>query len=63
MAASIPNLSERALESVFHPQTHLAQVHDTGLMMIDRAEGIYCYDNKGKQYIEGVAALWCTALG
>lgn len=63
MAASIPNLSERALDSVFHPQTHLAQVHDTGLMMIERAEGIYCYDNKGKQYIEGVAALWCTALG
>ncbi len=63
MVGSMQNLSERALDSVFHPQTHLAQVHDTGLMMIDRAEGIYCYDTNGKQYIEGVAALWCTALG
>lgn len=63
MVGAMQNLSKRALDSVFHPQTHLAQVHDTGLMMIDRAEGIYCYDTNGKQYIEGVAALWCTALG
>ena len=27
------------------------------------AEGIYLTDNHGKQYLEGMAGLWCTAIG
>ena len=32
-------------------------------MILDRGEGIYVYDTQGKPYIEGLAGLWCTALG
>ena len=31
--------------------------------MLERGEGVYVYDNQGKRYIEGMAGLWCTALG
>ena len=31
--------------------------------MIERAEGVCVYDSDGKEYIEGMAGLWCTALG
>jgi 4-aminobutyrate--pyruvate transaminase len=31
--------------------------------VIERGQGIYVYDSEGKEYIEGLAGLWCTALG
>ena len=31
--------------------------------MIERGKGIYVYDSDGKEYIEGLAGLWCTSLG
>ena len=32
-------------------------------MMLQRAAGVYMYDDQGNQYLEGLAGLWCTALG
>ena len=32
-------------------------------MVVVRAEGPYIYDKQGKRYLEGMAGLWCTALG
>ena len=32
-------------------------------MIVTRGEGIYVYDDQGNRYIEGLAGLWCTALG
>ena len=31
--------------------------------MLERGQGVYVYDTAGKGYIEGMAGLWCTALG
>ena len=63
MSSQTNSLADRDLQSVFHGQTHLRQLHEFGPMIMDHAEGIYVYDGAGKQYIEGVAGLWCTALG
>ncbi|NOU06232.1 MAG: aminotransferase class III-fold pyridoxal phosphate-dependent enzyme, partial [Hyphomicrobiaceae bacterium] len=35
----------------------------SGPLVLEKAEGIYVYDTQGKRYIEGLAGLWCTALG
>lgn len=35
----------------------------TEQLIIERGEGVYVYDNHGKQYLEGMSGLWCTALG
>ncbi|MCP5202173.1 MAG: aminotransferase class III-fold pyridoxal phosphate-dependent enzyme [Gammaproteobacteria bacterium] len=57
------SLAARDLDSMLHPQTHLAQHQKSGPMMLKHAEGVYMYDDQGNQYLEGLAGLWCTALG
>jgi 4-aminobutyrate--pyruvate transaminase len=32
-------------------------------MVLERGDGVYVWDNHGKQYLEGLSGLWCTALG
>ena len=57
------SLEARDLAHVFHPTTNLKQHHAVGPVVHSRAEGVYLWDNHGRQYIEGMAGLWCTALG
>ena len=48
------------MSAVIYPTTNLKA---TEQMVIDRGEGVYIYDSQGKQYLEGLAGLWCTGLG
>jgi adenosylmethionine-8-amino-7-oxononanoate aminotransferase len=48
------------MSHVIYPTTNLKA---TEQLVIERGEGVYVYDNGGKQYLEGMAGLWCTALG
>jgi 4-aminobutyrate--pyruvate transaminase len=50
-----------------HPSTHLIYP-STNFKAIEeltltRGEGVYVWDDQGKQYLEGMAGLWCAALG
>ncbi|MBI3707258.1 MAG: aspartate aminotransferase family protein [Proteobacteria bacterium] len=57
------SLSSRDIASFLHPYTNL-KIHETeGPLVMTRGEGVYVYDEAGKQYIEGLASLWCAALG
>jgi 4-aminobutyrate--pyruvate transaminase len=57
------SLAARDVASLIHPFTNLAQHAVDGPLVIDRGEGIYVYDRDGNRYLEGLAGLWCTALG
>jgi 4-aminobutyrate---pyruvate transaminase len=57
------SLAARDVEALIHPFTNLAQHAVDGALVIDRGEGVYVYDQDGKRYLEGMAGLWCTALG
>src|SRR3954452_6004124 len=59
----LSNLATRDIETVLHPYTNLATFRDSGPLVIERGQGIFIYDTKGKPYIDGMAGLWCTALG
>jgi 4-aminobutyrate---pyruvate transaminase len=59
----LSNLAVRDVETLVHPYTNLARFRDTGPLVIERGQGVYVYDTAGKAYIEGMAGLWCTALG
>src|SRR5258708_2256251 len=59
----LTNLAVRDIEALVHPYTNLATFRDVGPLVIERAQGVYVYDTEGKDYIEGMAGLWCTALG
>jgi 4-aminobutyrate--pyruvate transaminase len=59
----LSNLAVRDIETLVHPYTNLAQVRESGPLVIERGKGVFIYDVNGKPYIEGMAGLWCTALG
>src|SRR5262249_52852457 len=61
--SSLSNLAARDVETLVHPYINLVSFRDSGPLIIERAHGIYVYDTAGKAYIEGMAGLWCTALG
>ena len=59
----LTNLQTRDVETLVHPYTNQATIREAGPLVLERASGIYVYDVDGKPYIEGMAGLWCTALG
>ncbi|MCH8926108.1 MAG: aspartate aminotransferase family protein [Proteobacteria bacterium] len=51
------------IASHLHPYTNARRHEAEGPMVITEGKGIYVYDDQGKEYIEGLAGLWSTALG
>ncbi|RMD62344.1 MAG: aspartate aminotransferase family protein [Alphaproteobacteria bacterium] len=59
-----PNSPEaRDIASHLHPYTNARKHEQTGPLVITEGKGIHVYDNHGKEYIEGLAGLWCASLG
>jgi 4-aminobutyrate--pyruvate transaminase len=48
------------MTNLLYPTTNLAAIEQLSIV---RGEGVYVYDNEGNKYLEGLAGLWCTALG
>jgi 4-aminobutyrate--pyruvate transaminase len=51
------------IRNVLHPYTPLDKIAVTGPMVIRKGDGVYVEDDRGRRYLEGMAGLWCTALG
>lgn len=62
--AKIPNSdAARDVAYLMHPYTNARRHEDRGPVVIERGNGIYVYDDQGKEYIEGLAGLWSVAVG
>lgn len=48
---------------LFHPYTNLKRHEQVGPLIIESGRGVYVTDDSGRDYIEGMAGLWCLALG
>lgn len=46
-----------------HPFTDTKELNEKGARIIDSADGVYIKDIDGKQYLDGMAGLWCMAVG
>ena len=46
-----------------HPYTNLKRQESEGPLVITEGKGVRVFDESGKDYIEGMSGLWCTALG
>ena len=46
-----------------HGQTNWRAHEDNGALVMERGDGIFVYDETGKEYIEGMSGLWCSSLG
>jgi 4-aminobutyrate--pyruvate transaminase len=51
------------IKNLIHPYTPLNTFGATGPMVIKKGDGVYVEDDQGNRYLEGMAGLWCTALG
>lgn len=60
MTTDLAALDQRYL---FHPSTDLRQVRAGEPLIWSRGHGIHIEDQHGRRYLEGMAGLWCTALG
>lgn len=59
----LSNSQTRDIQSLLHPYTNPAKLREAGPTVFERGKGVRVYDEQGKDYIEGMAGLWCTALG
>ncbi len=55
--------ASRDIASVLHPYTNLSAHQKTGPLVIAQGRGVNVYDDQGKEYLEGLAGLWCVSLG
>ncbi|MEQ9350164.1 MAG: aminotransferase, partial [Alphaproteobacteria bacterium] len=46
-----------------HPYSNPRAIERDGPMVIASGRGVYVTDENGKEYLEGLAGLWCTSLG
>ncbi|HSR70800.1 MAG TPA: aminotransferase class III-fold pyridoxal phosphate-dependent enzyme, partial [Kiloniellales bacterium] len=53
----------RDVASHLHPYSDARRLEQTGPLVLAEGKGVCVYDDQGKEYIEGMAGLWCTALG
>lgn len=55
------NLSQRDQKHIWHPLTQ--HKRNPEVLAIDRAEGVYIYDDNGKAYIDGVSSWYTCVYG
>lgn len=63
MSKQTLSLAEKDVQHQLHPYTDARMHEELGPLIIERGEGIYVYDDQGKQYIEAMSGLWSAALG
>ncbi len=59
----LTNVQTRDVEAILHPYTPLHKLSETGPLVMSRGKGVYLFDTQGREYIEGMAGLWCAGLG
>ena len=45
-----------------NPYTNLKANEASGPLVIERGNGVFVYDEDGKEYLEGMSGLWCVYL-
>jgi adenosylmethionine-8-amino-7-oxononanoate aminotransferase len=63
MPASAETLKAWDKAHLWHPFTAQADWAASDPLVIDRADGCYLYDIKGRRYLDGVGSLWCNVHG
>ncbi|ALN75587.1 aminotransferase (plasmid) [Aureimonas sp. AU20] len=57
------SLAAADIAHTLHPNTNLRAHETNGPLVMARGEGIRVYDDRGKEYIEGLAGLWSVGVG
>ena len=57
------SLAARDAKSLIHSYTNLSTHLTEGPLIIETGKGVHVFDEDGKEYIEGLAGLWCASFG
>ena len=60
---TLSNTQARDMASLLHPFTNLTTLRQTGPLVVERGKGVFVYGSDGKDYLEAMGGLRCTALG
>lgn len=50
-------------DHVLHPYTDFTSFARTGSQIIEKAQGMYVTDDRGRRLLDGIAGLWCVNIG
>ncbi len=56
-------LEEMDLRSLFHPWTSISEHRKCGPLVMVEGRGARLKDSRGREYIDGLAGLWCVDIG
>jgi putrescine aminotransferase len=56
-------LQARDAAHYLHPFSDSRQIAERGTRLITRGEGVYIIDGEGRRLLDGMAGLWCVAVG
>jgi adenosylmethionine---8-amino-7-oxononanoate aminotransferase len=60
---SIKELRYKATKHLWHPYTDINTFEKTNFPIVEKAEGVYIYENDGKKLLDGIASWWCVNFG
>ncbi|MEE2674602.1 MAG: aminotransferase [Myxococcota bacterium] len=58
-----PSLEEIDLRSLLHPWTSISEHAKVGPLVMHEGHGARLRDTQGREYIDGLAGLWCVDIG
>ncbi|MGE0193642.1 MAG: adenosylmethionine--8-amino-7-oxononanoate transaminase [Planctomycetota bacterium] len=61
--AGIEALERADRRDVWHPFTQMREYEDRDPIVIERGDGVWLGDIRGRRYLDGVASLWVNVLG
>lgn len=56
-------LQELDRQHHLHPFTNQGELNQLGTRIISKADGVYLWDSNGHKMLDGMAGLWCVAVG
>ena len=60
---STKELQEIDARHHIHPFTDTAHLNKVGAKVIVRGNGVFLFDNEGKEYLDAMSGLWCVNIG
>lgn len=57
------SLLELDKKHLWHPYTQHKDYEDSHMLFIDRADGVFLYDERGKVYYDTISSWWCILHG
>lgn len=63
MSTETANVAQLDAQSQFHPFTSVADLRQEGPTVMTGGQGVRVRDIDGREYLDGMAGLWCVNLG